>query len=167
MKLNERKIQECAAWVRENGLMECGGASLMSFCAAMGIDQRTYYRWQNNASFADAIKEAQSFFKSNLKEELVMSLAKLAKGYKDVKITEYGKPSKDGKGIETQKIQRTTVTTPPNTGAAIFLLTNFYPDEFKNQMRTEVTGKDGTDLIPRTLNLKEQLEAYKKLDQEL
>ena len=41
MKLNEEIIQECADWVRENGLMEHGGAKLKEFCKYFSIDKQT------------------------------------------------------------------------------------------------------------------------------
>lgn len=62
-KFSNEKIRECANWVRENGLMEYGGAKVKDFCTAFRIDSRTYYRWMNNAVFADAIKKQ----KMNLK----------------------------------------------------------------------------------------------------
>ncbi len=45
MKLNAAKIQEAAAWVEKNGLhpQPCG-ATLRSFCKAMGISDETFRR---------------------------------------------------------------------------------------------------------------------------
>mgnify|MGYP005949858037 CR=1 FL=1 len=56
-KFNEQIIKECKLWVSENGLMEYGGAKLKDFCSHFNIDSQTYYRWLENADFADAIKK--------------------------------------------------------------------------------------------------------------
>ena len=136
-KLTKQMIQDCYEWVRENGLIDNGGAKFVDFCNAMCIDQRSFYRWldlKDNplaAEFADAIKKAKEEFKDSLVKDLVVSLAKSAKGYRwQKKRTEYkdvnGKPQ-----IVKQIVE--DVDVPPNTGAAIFLLTNIAPDKWKNK----------------------------------
>lgn len=60
MAYNLKEMTEmCSKWVAENGLMEHGGARLKDFCAHFGIDSQTYYRWLENADFADAIKKGK------------------------------------------------------------------------------------------------------------
>lgn len=136
-KLTKQMIQDCYEWVRENGLIDNGGAKFGDFCNAMCIDQRSFYRWldlKDNplaAEFAEAIKKAKDEFKDSLVKDLVLSLAKSAKGYTWTRTkTEYrdvnGKP-------KIVKQTKEDVNVPPNTGAAIFLLTNIAPDRWQNK----------------------------------
>ena len=76
---NQKKIEECAAWVRENGLMEYGGARLKDFCAYFGIDNKTYYGWMKNSDFSDSIKKAKNEFKESRECIIVKSLFEAAR----------------------------------------------------------------------------------------
>ena len=49
-------IKACADWVRENGLIEYGGASLADFCAHSHIDNKSYYRRMGFPEFSGQIK---------------------------------------------------------------------------------------------------------------
>ena len=135
-KLNTDKIRECADWVRENGLMEYGGARLKDFCAQLGIDDKTYYRWMKNADFSDSIKKAKEHFKNNLEYELVISLSRSAKGYEYEQITTEwmdvnGKP-------KIKKQVKKNIHVEPNIGANIFLLTNIAPERWKNRQDSKI-----------------------------
>lgn len=135
-KLTKDFIKKAYEWVCENGLMDDGGAKFVDFCRAMCIDDMTYYRYMGgnfplSAEFTEAIKKAKQVFRQNLEVDLVLSLAKSAKGYRwQKKRTEYkdvnGKPQ-----IVKQTVEDVEVL--PNTGAAIFLLTNIAPDKWKNK----------------------------------
>lgn len=145
-KLNEDKMKECSDWVRENGLMEYGGARLKDFCAHFGIDVKTYYRWMKNANFANAIKKAKEDFKSNLEYDLVISLAKSAKGHDYEQTTtewmdENGKP-------KIKKQVKKNIHVEPNVGANIFLLTNLAPGRWKNRQDSKIehSGEVSTGL---------------------
>jgi len=135
-KLTKDFIKKAYEWVCENGLMDDGGARFVDFCNAMYIDDMTYYRYMGgnfplSAEFTEAIKKAKEVFRQNLEIDLVLSLAKSAKGYRwQKKRTEY----KDVNG-KPQIVKQTVedVDVPPNTGAAIFLLTNIAPDKWKNK----------------------------------
>lgn len=130
-KFNKEFIEECANWVRENGLMEYGGAKLKDFCAYFGIDNKTYYKWMTKSEFSDAIKKAKNYFKKSLERDIVISLAKAAKGHKyEQIITEYIKNGKEKADIKKQV--RKDVHVEPNVGAAIFLLCNINPDKWQN-----------------------------------
>lgn len=144
MKYSKEKIEECAKWVAENGLMDYGGAMLQHFCKAMDINEDTYYEWQKKTEFSEAIKNAKAHFKSNLSNNIVKSLAKVATGYTYEKSkTEYvdkdGKPRVKKKTVEEVEVQ-------PNVGAAIFLLTNMDGETWKNKQSNEVDGKIDTDV---------------------
>lgn len=135
-KLTKEFIKKAYDWVCENGLMDDGGAKFVDFCKAMCISDESYYNWINGISeaslqFLEAIKKAKTVFRQNLEVDLVLSLARSAKGYRwQKKRTEYkdvnGKPQ-----IVKQIVE--DVDVPPNTGAAIFLLTNIAPDKWKNK----------------------------------
>lgn len=145
MKYNSGIVEECANWIRENGLMEYGGAKLKDFCAHFGIDNMTYYRWLENADFSDAIKKAKEDFKNNLERDVVNSLSRLAKGYEyDQTTTEYtdvnGKP-------QIKKQVKKKIHVEPNVGAGIFLLTNIAPERWKNRQRQDVDVTTAGDKI--------------------
>lgn len=130
-------IRECADWVRLNGLMEYGGARLKDFCTHFSIDVQTYYNWMKKSDFSNAIKKAKKDFKGNIERDIVVSLAKAAKGYDvDEVKTEY----QDINGSPHIKKQtKTKKHITPNVGAAIFLLTNIAPDRWKNKQNMDVT----------------------------
>ena len=163
MKYSQNKISECAEWVRQNGLMEYGGATFKEFCEAMGIDDMTHYRWMNNAEYAEAIKRAQADYKDTLEVSLVDSLVRKARGYDmEEKKTEY--VNVDGQ----KKIKRQTTTTKhfqPDTGAAIFLLTNVAPDRWKNKINQEHSGEvaSGLTIIVKDEEEKELIKSIENL----
>ena len=145
MKFSEEKIQECADWVRQNGLMDYGGATLKSFCEAMDIDKVTYYTWCNDSTFSTAIKTAKDEFKATQEKRLVGSLMESALGYEVTETrTEY--TSDENGNRRPRKQTQTKKHVQSNTGAAIFLLTNIAPDKWKNKLYTEHSGELNTGL---------------------
>ena len=142
-KYTKDMIKACADWVRENGLIDYGGATLTDFCKAMSIDNMSYYRWLSKSEFSEAIKKAKEQFRDRLEKEIVKSLANAAKGYDyDQITTEYtdvnGKP-------KIKKQVKKTVHIEPNVAASIFLLTNLAPERWKNRQENKTDLKaDGT-----------------------
>ena len=138
-------VQACADWVRKNGLIDFGGATLTDFCKAMGIEDQTYYRWLDKVEFVEAIKKAKEAFRSTLENDIVKSLANSAKGYEyEQYTTEYtdvnGKP-------KIKKQVKKNIRVEPNVGAAIFLLTNIAPDRWKNKQDSNVSVKEDNEPI--------------------
>lgn len=135
-KYTKDMIQACADWVRENGLIDYGGATLTDFCNSMRIDNKTYYAWMNKVEFSGAIKKAKEQFRDSLEKDIVKSLANAAKGYEyNQTTTEYA----DVNGKPRIKKQVTkNIRVEPNVGAAIFLLTNIAPERWKNRQNQEV-----------------------------
>ena len=138
-------LQACADWVRKNGLIDFGGATLTDFCKAMGIEDQTYYRWLDKVEFVEAIKKAKEAFRSTLENDIVKSLANSAKGYEyEQYTTEYtdvnGKP-------KIKKQVKKNIRVEPNVGAAIFLLTNIAPDRWKNKQDSNVSVKEDSEPI--------------------
>lgn len=161
MKFSKEKIQECADWVRQNGLMDYGGATLKSFCEAMDIDKVTYYTWCDDSTFSTAIKTAKDEFKATQEKRLVGSLMESALGYEVTETrTEY---TSDENGNRRPKKQtQTKKHIQPNTGAAIFLLTNIAPDKWKNKLNTEHSGAVDTGMTFIVEN-EEQKELIKQI----
>lgn len=153
-KYNSVKIEECAAWVRIHGLQEHGGALVKDFCREMSISQETYCQWMKQAEFSEAIKKAKEVFKNSLEKRLVESLANSAMGYEVEETKSEYATGKDGKPVIKKQI-RITKHIQPNTGAAIFLLTNIAPEKWKNKLNTEHSGEVG---IPLQINVKDQEE---------
>lgn len=153
-KYTKDMIQACADWVRENGLIDFGGATLTDFCKAFNIDDMTYYRWLNKAEFADAIKKARLDFRDSLERDIVKSLAKAAKGY------DYTQTSTEYTDVNGQprikKQVKKNIHVEPSVGAAIFLLTNISPKKWKNRQDSNVDittgGKEfqGFSFLPYT-----------------
>ena len=153
-------VQACADWVRENGLIDFGGATLTDFCKAMGIDDMSYYNWMKRSEFSEAIKKAKDVFREKLETDIVQSLANAAKGYEyNQTTTEYtdvnGKP-------RIKKQVKKNIRVEPNVGAAIFLLTNIAPERWKNRQNQEVSGVVSTGLNIM-VNDKEEASLLEKL----
>ena len=151
-KYNKDMVQACADWVRENGLIDYGGATLRDFCRAMGIDDMSYYNWMKRSEFSEAIKKAKEAFRESLEKDIVQSLATAAKGYEYTQTTtEYtdvnGKP-------RIKKQVKKNMRVEPNVGAAIFLLTNLAPERWKNRQQQEVKV---SDVKPMTMKEAEEL----------
>lgn len=133
-KYSKEMVEQCAAWVRENGLMEYGGAMQKDFCAHFGIHIDTYYEWMKKPEFSETIKKAKRDFKGSLETDIVRSLANAAKGH------EYTQTMTEYKGGEVVKKTVKNMRVEPNVGAAIFLLTNLAPERWQNRQRQELAG---------------------------
>lgn len=155
-KYSKDMVQACADWVRENGLIDFGGATLTDFCKAMGIDDMSYYNWMKRTEFSEAIKNAKESFRESLEKDIVKSLANAAKGYEyDQVTTEY--TDVNGKPRIKKQVKR-NVRVEPNVGAAIFLLTNLAPERWKNRQQQEVKVSDA-----KPMTMKEAEELIKSL----
>lgn len=143
-KYTKDMIQACADWVRANGLIDYGGATLTDFCKAMSIDDMSYYNWMKRSEFSEAIKKAKDQFRDSLEKDIVKSLANAAKGYEYIQTTtEY--TSVNGKPNIKKQVKK-NMRVEPNVGAAIFLLTNISPERWKNRQNQEVSGMVSTGL---------------------
>lgn len=144
-KYSKEMINDCADWVRENGLMDYGGATLTDFCAHFSFNDQTYYNWMKKLEFSEAIKKAKNDFKNNLEKDLVMSLAKAAKGY-DYEQTTTEWTDVNGKPKIKKQVKK-NIHVEPNVGANIFLLTNIAPDRWKNKQDNNVKIEDKSEPI--------------------
>ena len=155
MKMNAAKIAEAEAWVEKNGLhpQPCG-ATIKDFCTAMGITFLTYQRWQENENFVNALNRARDVFRVTTVREVENALVKAARGVDFTKIKEEakaevvreydpvtGKKVKEYTGeLKTIKAVRETMYYPPDVKAAIFVLTNMAPDDWKQKQETTLQG---------------------------
>lgn len=141
MKKSKELWQRMGAWVEENGLIEDGGASLKQFCAYFSISKETYSQWMKISDFSDLIKHARAYFRENLEREIVMSLAKAAKGYSYkskhkktiIEDNGFGKPL-----IKGEQQWEKEVNVEPNVQAATFLLSNINAEKWRRTDRHEV-----------------------------
>lgn len=145
-KYTIEKVKECCDWVEEHGLIDNYGATLKEFCAAMGIDKHTYYSWLKKSTFSTSIKEAHQRWRHKAPLEIYNKLLHKARGY-DRQLTKTKTFERNGKMI-TETITETH-HYPPDTGAAIFLLTNLDPENFKNRNTTEsnIKIKEGSKIV--------------------
>lgn len=139
-KYNKDIVKQMCDWVRENGLIEYGGARLTDFLNRFGIDDMTYYRWLKLSEFSEAIKKAKEEYRSKCEKTTVKSLFTAANGYEyEQTTTEYmdvnGKP-------RIKKQTKKNVRVEPNVGAAIFLLTNIAPERWKNRQDNRLSVDD-------------------------
>ena len=129
--------------------------TVAELCVQVGISEGSYYGWKNRfKEFEEQIKEAEDIRLKYFASEAKKSLLKKIQGYtvqEKKTVTVPGKVD-EKTGTVTPKIKEQTVTDKhfqPDTGAIIFALCNTDPDNWKNRQSTELTGKDGKDLIPQ------------------
>lgn len=167
MKKSKELWQRMGEWVEENGLIEDGGASLKSFLAYFSVSDETYYRWSKNVEFMDIITRARETFRQNLEREIVMSLARVAKGYTYKEKHEKVIIKSNSKGqpvIDSKQEWSKEVSVAPNVQAATWLLPRI-------SEKWNVADKHDVNLnAPKGLTIicedKEEEELYKRLMQE-
>lgn len=121
-------------WVRENGFVDCGGASRKDLCFYLKITLKTLERWLKKPEFLEAVEEAKRDFRATVEKKIVQSLARAAMGYEYKQVSE-----KTVMGV-TVEVTKKNMHVAPNVGAGIFLLTNIAPERWKNRQNKEVSG---------------------------
>jgi hypothetical protein len=119
----------------------------------------TFKRWTQNVNFVTEIKRANELWKKGAAKDVYNALLKKALGFtqqltdaqyaaqvvteetmgSDGKVKSRKRYTTD-KGVKTKEVRK-TVHYPPDTGAAIFLLTNLDPEHWKNR-RDDKTDVD-------------------------
>lgn len=142
MKLKKELIGQVEEWVEDNGLMDFGGATLKEFCAHFGIARRTYYRWLENDTFANALTRAREKFRDNIENRAARSLMKQVEGYRHTTTRTNTVYADNGHGqpmiVKQNKFSYETEVSP-NTQATIFLLTKLNPSKWGNAEVTRET----------------------------
>lgn len=144
-----------------------GNYTIAQVCLKVGISERCFYTWQTEfAEFADNLKQAREIYISKKLVECDISLEKLINGYDyDEKKTVYV----DGKDHKPVIKEQTSIKkhVAPSLGAIIHFQTNKDPQNWRNRQSTELTGKDGKDLIPaRILTKQEAKDFLNKIENE-
>lgn len=115
------------------------GMTDMEICEKIGISRETFYEWKREkADFADTINRSRKDFLRIQAKDVIRSLYKRATGY-DVEEPEITYGDRDGKPYIKQKKVRTK-HIPADPTAQKFILTNLYPDEWKDKQQNELTG---------------------------
>lgn len=119
--------------------------------AKAGISVKTLYEWQaEKGEFAEAIKRAKAEYEKWLNEGILedarKSLKRLVCGeeYEEVK-TEYESDPRNPLQPRIKKQIHTTKKVLPNPTAVIFALCNRDPDNWKNRVSNELSGKIETE----------------------
>ena len=141
--------------------------TITELCKNVGISRQTFYNWQNeNPEFAQAIEDANNAMMEKMNFEAKKSLLKKIQGYDVTETHVTTVPDKQGKPqIKEQKNVKKHIAA--DTAAIIFTLTNCDPDNWKNRHSSEITGKNGKDLIAKMTDEeldKELAELRRKLD---
>ena len=121
------------------------GKSYKDAYTAVRISHQTFYRHLNEDSeFCAAVKKAeaeyQQWYDSQIVVESKRSLSELIRGYEWEEVTTETIPAKDGKPavVKTKVVHKKAA---PNPTAIIFALCNRDPDNWKNRVAQDVSGK--------------------------
>jgi hypothetical protein len=164
MKLTPAKIKECAEWVEKHGLhpQPCG-ASVGDFCKAMGIGERTAYRWFNLAEVAEALNAARDKFAARIVFDVENALVKAALGL-DAEVTKEKAKAIDDvireydpatgrlvrehktKKLVTMEATRERRYYPPDVKAAQFILTNMAAGTWRQKQDLNLGAQQGTSI---------------------
>lgn len=168
-KFKPKLLKEAEKWIRENGLMVYGGAPLGEYCKAMGIHFTSHYNWlEQHPDYKQMVEESIEYYRHNNTKKLFNALLESALGgYREnvVEDTVF-KPNPEDPNkpmIAKKKTHKERRYFNPNTGAAIFLISNLQPENFVNRQRSDINIKD-TQV--RQLSMEEAQEFLKKLEEE-
>lgn len=130
--------------------------TIAEICANVGISKETYHTWiREKVDFSDAVTRAREEAMDRLVKEAKNSLMKKVKGYEAVE-TKTVYVDSGVKGENKPKIKESTKIVKhiqPDTAAIIFTLTNGDSANWKNRQHSEMTGKDGKDLVPDNVGI--------------
>jgi hypothetical protein len=146
-KYNKRIVEKICSLIRSDSY------TVREICSQSGISIETFHEWKRTKpDFSDSIKKAKGEFDDFIAGEAAKSLVKLIQGYtvqeKKTVTVDTGKKDDDGKPIV--RVKEHSVTDKhyqPVTAAVIFALTNRDPENWKNKINNEVTGRDGKDFF--------------------
>lgn len=132
--------KRASAWIAERGLFpEPHGATIQSYCRAMGISDETHSRWLDKfVEYVELIKKANQAFNATLVLRLEGSLIDRALGNTKKKKTrttmvadENGDPVVSAKIITEEDV-------PADTTALIFALKNIAGSKWKDKQEHDI-----------------------------
>lgn len=126
---------EYAVWAEKMAKL---GATDAELADAFDVSEMTIGRWKlEHPEFSFALKTGKDFADAEVASKLF------------ARATGYSHPEDDIKMYNGEIIiTPTTKHYPPDTAAAIFWLKNRQRAKWRDKFETEVTGKDGKDLVP-------------------
>jgi transcriptional regulator with XRE-family HTH domain len=150
-------------------LISTDSYTIPEICRQVGIAKSTYHEWESKKpEFSDCIKKAKNDFNELVIVEAKKSLMKKIRGYmeqeKKTITVDTGKRDEEGKPIV--RVKEHVVADKyfqPDTAAIIFALTNRDPENWKNRINNEITGKDGKDLTVEPVTI-EIIDSRDKVD---
>jgi len=148
------------------------GLTDIEMAEALGVTETTINKWKkDHKAFALSIKRGKLIADG----QVANNLYKRANGYAydevhfekvDIKESLQDSENEEIK-IDAFKKKVITKEVAPDVTAQIFWLKNRQPQLWRDKQSTELTGKDGKDLIPaRILTKKEAQELFKSLEDE-
>ena len=159
-KLTPAKIAEAEAWVETHGLYpQPKGASVKTFCEAMGIDENTHRKWEaDNSVYSATLTRAREKFKQTIVREVADATIEAAKGFSFEKTREDAKAVDEvieefdpntgklirrttTKKLVTVKAVRERYVCPPDMKAAALVLTNMDPQNWRQKQDLNVGGQ--------------------------
>lgn len=162
-------LKAAEEWIKENGLIEFGGAPLLEYAKAMGIHPTSHYNWLNtHKEYADLVERCVEYHRQcNVRKVANAMLDAAVGGYREniVEDVEY-KPNPnnpDKPMIARKRTHKEKKWYQPNTASGCFMLTNLAPDKFQNRQRSEVNVKS-TEV--RELSVEEAQDLIRKLNEE-
>jgi hypothetical protein len=118
-----------------------------AYTAARVSHTAFYSHYNNDAEFLEKVKKAereyQDWYDSQIIVDCKRSLLELIRGYEYDEVTTETGTDLRGKPVSKKKITHKKVG--PNPTAIIFALCNRDPDNWKNRVNNEITGKIDTD----------------------
>ena len=139
-KYNAEFCKRASAWIAERGLFpEPHGATIQSYCRAMGISDETHYNWlKDNLAYLELIKKANQAFNATLVLRLESSLIDRALGNCTKKRTRTTMVADEaGNPVVSEKVI-TEEDVPADTTALIFALKNVAGDKWKDKQEHDI-----------------------------
>ena len=122
-----------------------------AYTAARVSERAFYYHLRDDVQFLQLVKKAEQEYKDWYDSQLVVeckrSLIELVRGYEWDEVTTETIPGKDGEGTIT-KTKKVHKKAAPNPTALIFALCNRDPENWKNRVENNLSGKIETESKP-------------------
>lgn len=121
------------------------GETAIAAATLAGVSESQYYEWLNiKPEFSEAVKTAKEQYaeweRNQLLADAKKSLMTLINGMDYEEVTTEYEPDRHGEP-KIKKQTRKSKKIPPSAAAIIFALTNRDPDNWKNRLAQDISGK--------------------------